>query len=353
MNLHVSIEGKLIGNGYRSFIIAEISANHNHDINRAKQIIKVAADAGADAIKLQTYTPDTLTFNSDAPAFQVTGTIWEGKKLYDLYKEAHLPWEWHKPLFDYARQLGLVAFSTPFDFTAVDFLDSLGVPAFKIASSELVDLPLIAYVAKKGKPMLISTGMGTLSEIEDAINTARQNGCSDIILLKCTASYPALINEANLNTIPDMVDKFQVLVGLSDHTSGSTVPVVATSLGSCVVEKHLTLSRDDGGPDSPFSMEPDEFSMMVKKVHDAEDALGHIRYEPTKNELRSREFRRSLYVVKDVKIGERFTPENVKSIRPANGLHTKHYETVLSSYASKDILAGTPLAWDLITERNT
>lgn len=350
LKLSVSIAGKLIGSGCKSFIIAEISANHNHDINRAKQIIKVAADAGADAIKLQTYTPDTLTFNSDAPAFQVTGTIWEGQKLYDLYKDAHLPWAWHKPLFDYARQLGLVAFSTPFDFSAVDFLDSLDVPAYKIASSELVDLPLIGYVAKKGKPMIISTGMGTLSEIEEAINTARDNGCNDIILLKCTAAYPALISEANLNTIPDMAEKFQVLVGLSDHTYGDTVPVVATSLGSCVVEKHLTLSRADGGPDAAFSMEPDEFAMMVQKVHDAEDALGFIKYEPTQNELRSRDFRRSLYVVKDMKRGEKFTPENVKSIRPANGLHTRHYENVLSSFAGTDIVAGTPLAWNIIMD---
>jgi pseudaminic acid synthase len=346
--MQVNIADKIIGDGCRSFIIAEISANHNHDIDRAKKIIKAAANAGADAIKLQTYTPDTLTFESNEPAFQVGGTIWEGKNLYELYAEAHLPWDWHQPLFEYAKDLGLIAFSTPFDFSAVDFLETLDVPAYKIASSELVDLPLIQYVAKTGKPMIISTGMGTLSEIEEAVKTARNNGCKDIILLKCTAAYPALISEANLKTIANMAELFQAVVGLSDHTFGSVAPVVATSFGSRVIEKHLTLSRDDGGPDSAFSMNPNEFAQMVEDVHSAEDALGEIKYEPTKNELRSRDFRRSLFVVKDIKIGEKFTSQNVRSIRPATGLHTKYYDKVLRSSANVDIFAGTALTWDVI-----
>lgn len=340
----ITIAGRKIGPSHPSFIIAELSANHNHDINRAREIVKVAADCGADAIKLQTYTADTLTFNSNDESFQVSGTIWEGKNLYQLYEEAHLPWEWHAELFDYARELGMIAFSTPFDFTAVDFLENLNVPAYKIASSELVDIPLMRRVAATGKPVILSTGMGTLAEIDEAVRTLRDAGCSELILLKCTAAYPAPIEEANLATIPHMAQLFDAVSGLSDHTPGSTAPVAATVLGSRVIEKHLTLRRADGGPDSEFSMEPEEFAAMVQAVRAAESAIGSVRYTPTQKEMRSRDFRRSLFVVADVKAGDTFTPENVRSIRPAVGLHTRHYDDVLGKTARHDIKAGKPLA---------
>ncbi|WP_349360297.1 pseudaminic acid synthase [Stappia sp.] len=339
----IAIAGRKVGPSHPSFIIAELSANHNHDINRAREIVKVAAECGADAIKLQTYTANTLTFDSNDESFQVSGTIWEGKNLYQLYEEAHLPWEWHEELFDYARSLGMIAFSTPFDFTAVDFLENLNVPLYKIASSELVDIPLMRRVAATGKPVILSTGMGELAEIDEAVRTLRDNGCSDLILLKCTAAYPAPIEEANLATIPHMAQLFDVVAGLSDHTPGSTAPVVATVLGSRVIEKHLTLRRADGGPDSEFSMEPEEFADMVKAVRAAESAIGTVRYAPTAKEMRSRDFRRSLFVVADVKAGDPFTPENVRSIRPATGLHTRHYDDVLGKTASHDIRAGKPL----------
>lgn len=339
----ISIAGRKIGHDHPSFIIAELSANHNHDINRAKEIVKVAADCGADAIKLQTYTADTLTFDSNDEAFQVSGTIWEGKNLYQLYQEAHLPWEWHAELLDYAKELGLIAFSTPFDFSAVEFLEGLDVPAYKIASSELVDIPLMRRVAQTGKPVILSTGMGDLAEIDEAVHTLRDNGCKELVILKCTAAYPAPIEEANLATIPHMRDLFNAVVGLSDHTPGSTAPVAATVLGSRVIEKHLTLRRADGGPDSEFSMEPEEFTDMVKAVRAVEKAVGEVTYAPTKKEMRSRDFRRSLFVVKDVEAGEVFTPENVRSIRPAVGLHTRYYDDVLGKPAKHDIKAGTPL----------
>jgi pseudaminic acid synthase len=339
----ISIGQRRIGPTEPTFIIAELSANHNHDIERAKEIVRIAADCGADAIKLQTYTADTLTIDSNAAPFQVSGTIWEGKTLHQLFAEAHLPWEWHKELMDLAKQLGLVAFSTPFDFTAVDFLESLDVPCYKVASSELVDIPLIKRIAQTGKPVIMSTGMGTLSEIDEAVKTLRENGCKEMVLLKCTAAYPAPYEEANLVTIPHMAGLFDCVIGLSDHTMGSPVPVAAVALGARVVEKHLTIARADGGPDSAFSMEPDEFKAMVRDVRAAEAALGRIVYEPTAKEMRSRDFRRSLFVVADVKAGEPFTPENVRSIRPAAGMHTRNYERVLGSRAATDIAKGTPL----------
>jgi len=344
----ISIKGRKIGPGHPSFIIAELSANHNHQLDRAKEIIKVAADCGADAIKLQTYTADTLTFNSNDAAFQVSGTIWEGKNLYQLYEEAHLPWDWHEPLMKYASELGLIAFSTPFDFTAVDFLESLDVPAYKIASSELVDIPLIQRVARLGKPMIVSTGMGTLSEIDEAVQAIRNAGCEEFALLKCTAAYPAPLEEVNLATLPHMSELFDSVVGLSDHTPGSAAPVGATALGSAIIEKHLTLDRADGGPDSAFSMEPDEFAAMVHDVRAVERAIGKVVYAPTAKEMRSRDFRRSLFVVKDMAEGEEFTPENVRSIRPAVGLHTRHYSEILGKTTTESIKAGTPLSWSLI-----
>lgn len=332
-----------IGGDNRCFIIAEVSANHNHDLNRALAIIDAAADAGADAIKLQTYTPDTLTIQSDRPEFQVSGTIWEGETLYSLFEKAMLPWEWHKPLFDRARDQGMHFLSTPFDFTSVEFLEDHGVDIFKIASSELVDIPLIKRVAQTGKPVLISTGMGNLAEIEEALETLRANGCPEICLLKCTAAYPAKIEEANLRTLVEFADRFDVIPGLSDHTMGPTLPMVATALGAKVIEKHITLARADGGPDSAFSLEPNEFADMVRVVRDAEAALGQAVFEPSAGEVRSRDFRRSLYVTAAMKKGDVFSAENLRSIRPAMGLHPRHYEAVLGQTATQDIPAGTPL----------
>ena len=332
-----------IGGNNPCFIIAEVSANHNNDLNRALEIVDAAAKAGADAIKLQTYTPDTLTIQSDRPEFQVSGTIWEGETLYSLFEKATLPWEWHKPLFDRARELGMQFLSTPFDFTAVEFLEEHGVDFYKIASSELVDIPLIKRVAQTGKPVLISTGMGNLAEIEEALETLRANGCPEICLLKCTAAYPAKVSEANLQTLVEFADRFGVIPGLSDHTMGPTLPMVATALGAKVIEKHITLARADGGPDSAFSLEPDEFADMVRVVRDAESALGEVVFEPSAGEIRSRDFRRSLYVVGDMKAGDVFTADNLRSIRPAMGLHPRHYETVLGQAATQDITAGTPL----------
>ena len=332
-----------IGGNHPCFVIAEISANHNHDLNRALAIVDAAAAAGADAIKLQTYTPDTLTIRSDRPEFQVSGTIWEGETLYSLFEKATLPWEWHAPLFERARTHGMQYLSTPFDFSAVEFLESLDVDFYKIASSELVDIPLIKRVAQTGKPVLISTGMGNLEEIEEALQTLRTNGCTEICLLKCTASYPAKVEEANLRTLIEFADRFGVIPGLSDHTMGPIVPTVATALGAKVIEKHLTLARSDGGPDSAFSLEPDEFKDMIKVVREAEAALGQIVFEPSTGEIRSRDFRRSLYVTKAMKKGDVFSAANVRSIRPALGLHTRHYEEVLGKTASQDIAEGTPL----------
>ena len=338
-----------IGGDNPCFIIAEISANHNHDLERALQIVDVAAQAGADAIKIQTYTPDTLTIESERPEFQVSGTIWEGETLYSLFEKAHLPWDWHKPIFERARSLGMKAFSTPFDFTSVAFLEDLGVEIFKIASSELVDIPLIKRVAQTGKPVLISTGMGNLAEIEEALSVLRANGCLDICLLKCTASYPAKIAEANLQTLVEFADRFNVTPGLSDHTMGSVVPIVATALGAKVIEKHLTLKRSDGGPDSEFSLEPDEFAEMVAAVRAAESALGKAVFEPSASEMRSRDFRRSLYVVEEMQKGDVFTTQNLRSIRPANGLHTRYYDAILGQSATCSISCGTPLEEKLFT----
>lgn len=346
----INIGGHEIGEEFPTFIIAELSANHNHDLSRALAIVEAAAESGADALKIQTYTPDTLTLPSNDDEFRVDRTIWEGKNLYQLYSEAHLPWEWHEKIFDHARTLGLIPFSTPFDFSAVDFLERLDVPAFKIASSELVDLPLIRRVSETGKPIIISTGMGTICEIAEAVDAARDAGCRELILLKCTAAYPAPIDEANLLTIPHMQSLFDVIVGLSDHTAGSVAPVVSVAMGARVIEKHLTLSRADGGPDAAFSMEPLEFKKMVDGVRAAEISLGKVTYKPTEKENRSRDFRRSLYVVADMQKGEPFNSSNVKSVRPAKGLHTRYLEKVMRSSAKTNIKAGSALAWSMIDD---
>jgi len=343
------IAGRPVGPGHPVYVIAEMSANHNRDLDAAIELVHAARDAGADAVKVQTYTPDTITLKSDRDPFRIAGgTLWDGKVLWDLYKEAYMPWEWQPRLKEEAERLGLHFFSTPFDFTAVDFLEELEVPAYKIASFELVDLPLIRKVAATGKPLILSTGMATVSEIEEAVAVARDAGAEQIALLRTNSAYPAPPDEMDLRTIPHMAEMFGVPVGLSDHTMGIAVPVVAAAMGAALIEKHLTLSRSVPGPDSAFSLEPQEFKEMVEAVRTAERALGGVRYGPTPKEQASRVFRRSLFVVKDVRAGEPLTPENVRSIRPAHGLHTRHYDEVLGKRARVDIAAGTPLSWDLI-----
>jgi pseudaminic acid synthase len=325
------------------FIVAELSANHNGSLQNAIDTIKAAKRAGADAIKLQTYTADTITIDCKSDDFRIKqGTIWDGKYLYDLYKEAYTPWEWHPELFRIAKEEGLFCFSSPFDITAVDFLEKLDIPAYKIASFEITDIPLIEYAASKGKPMIISTGIAELDDIELAVNTCRRMGNHNIILLKCTSSYPAPIDEANLIMIPDMARRFNVITGLSDHTMGITAPIVAVTLGAKVIEKHLIIDRSVGGTDAFFSLTETEFTEMVRTIRETEKALGVIDYALSKNQKKSREFCRSLYVVKDIKKGELITNENVRSIRPGFGLHPKFLNAVLGKIVKLDLERGTP-----------
>jgi N-acetylneuraminate synthase len=339
----------MVGRRYPVLIIAEMSANHNQDFDQAVQLIKAAKEAGADAVKLQTYTPDTITLDCDKEYFCIgKGTIWEGKNLYELYKDAYTPWEWQPKLRHIANDLGMDLFSSPFDKTAVDFLEKMHVPAYKVASFELVDIPLIQYIARTGKPIIMSTGMATLAEIEEAITVAREAGCKKIALLKCTSAYPAKPEEMNLYTIPHMADTFGVPVGLSDHNLSIAVPIAAVALGACIVEKHFTLSRSTLGPDSTFSLEPQEFKAMVDAIRTTEKALGDVSYEVTEHEAASRIFRRSLFVVKDVKAGEVLTEQNVRSIRPGYGLHTRFLDKVIGAKAKIDIKCGTPLALEMI-----
>lgn len=338
-----------IGAGAPAYIIAEMSANHQQNFEQAVAIIKAAAEAGADAIKLQTYTPDTITIDCSSPLFQISkGTIWEGKNLYQLYGEAYTPWEWQPRLKQVAGDLGLDCFSTPFDFSAVDFLERMQVPAHKIASFELVDLPLIRKVAQTGKPVIMSTGMATLAEIDDAVRAFREAGGKELALLKCNSGYPAPPEEMNLRTIPHLAAAFNVPAGLSDHTLEIAVPVAAVALGACIIEKHFTLSRSEPGPDNAFSLEPHEFKAMVAAVRTTEKALGRVNYQATEKEQASRVFRRSLFVVEDVKAGGLLTGKNVRSIRPGHGLPPKYLPEVLGRTAVKDLPKGTPLAWDLI-----
>lgn len=346
----MKIGSREVGQGHPVYVIAELSANHNQNFEDAVRLIEAAKDAGADAVKLQTYTPDTITLRSDREEFQIrAGTIWDGRSLYDLYSEAFTPWEWHEPLKRIANDLGLDLFSSPFDNSAVDFLEGLGVPAYKVASFELVDIPLICKVARTAKPLIISTGMASVEEIEEALKAARECGATDLALLKCTSAYPSPPEEMNLRTIGELASRFRVPVGLSDHTLGIVAPVVAVSLGACIIEKHLTLSRSAKGPDSEFSLEPVEFKAMVEAVRTAQSALGCVRIGPTEKEAKNRQFRRSLFVVEDVRLGDVFTNNNVRSIRPANGLHTRHLQQVLGQRATCDIKRGTPMAWELVS----
>lgn len=348
MTEQFQINGRRIGSGEPVYIVAEMSANHNQDFDQAVKIIEAAKEAGADAVKLQTFTPDTITIDSDNEYFKIEGTLWEGRTLHDLYGEACTPWEWQPKLKQAANELGLDLFSSPFDHTAVDFLEGMDVPAHKVASFENVDLPLLRKIASTGKPIIMSTGMATLAEIDEAVRTIREAGGQQLALLKCTSAYPAPPEEMNLRTIPHLAEAFGVVVGLSDHTMDVAVPVAAVSLGACIVEKHLTLSRGDGGPDSAFSLEPNEFRTMVDAVRVAERALGSVNYGVTEREAVSRTFRRSLFVVQDVKAGEVFTHENVRSIRPAHGLHTRYADEVIGKRATRDIARGTPLSLDMV-----
>ncbi len=331
------------------FIIAELSANHNGSLDNALATIKAAKRVGADAIKLQTYTADTITIDSKTDDFRLKqGTIWDGKYLYDLYKEAYTPWEWHEQLFKAAEDEGLVCFSSPFDNTAVDLLESLNAPAYKIASFEITDIPLIEYVASKGKPVIISTGIAELEDIQLALDACKRQGNNNIALLKCTSSYPAPVEEANMLMVKDLSERFNVISGLSDHTMGISVPIVATSLGAKIIEKHFILDRAIGGPDASFSLNEEEFFAMVKSVREAEKAIGEVNYNLTDKQKSGREFSRSLYIVNDVKAGEVLTEANIKSIRPGYGMHPKHYKEVIGKKFTKDFPKGTALKRELI-----
>jgi len=351
MPAEIKVGKRIIGTGHPVYVIAEVSANHHQDFDQAVKIIRAAKEAGADAVKLQTYTPDTITIACDRPEFRIEGTIWNGRNLHELYGEAYTPWEWQPRLKEVANDLGLDLFSTPFDATAVDFLEGMKVPAHKLASFELVDIPLIRKMARTGKPLIMSTGMATIEEIEEAVQAARQAGAEQIALLKCTSAYPAVAEEMNLRTIPELARRFDAPVGLSDHTMGIAAPVAAVALGACIIEKHLTLSRSEPGPDSAFSLEPQEFNEMVEAVRTAEKALGEVHFGFSPKEASSRIFRRSLFVVQDVKCGALFTSENVRSIRPGYGLHTRHLPEILGRHAARDIERGTPLTWDLVSPR--
>ncbi|MEW6108849.1 MAG: pseudaminic acid synthase [Nitrospirota bacterium] len=349
--MQVNIADKKIGRGCGVFIIAELSCNHLQSFDLAVETIQAISEAGADSVKLQTFTPDTITIDSDKDYFQIKqGTLWDGRTLYQLYQEAQTPWEWHSKLKSIAEELGLIFFSSPFDLTAVDFLETLNIPAYKIASFEITDIPLIEYVASKGRPVFISTGIAMLCDIEEAINACRRMGNEQVILMKCTSSYPAPVEESNLRAIPTLEKTFNTPVGLSDHTLGITVPIASVALGAGCVEKHFILRRSLGGHDAAFSLEPEEFGQMVKAVRETEKALGSGIYELTEKSKKNRDFSRSLFVVRDMKEGETFTSENVRSIRPGYGLHPKHLKEIIGRKAKHYIEKGTPLSWEMINE---
>ena len=346
----MEIDGKIIGKDCEPYIVAEMSANHNGKIENAFEIIKSAKENGAHAVKIQTYTADTITINHNSDEFILKSGLWQGRKLYDLYKEAHTPWEWHKEIFDYARKIGITVFSSPFDHTAVDFLEELNNPAYKIASPELIDIPLIQKVSKTGKPIILSTGMASSGEIEDAINEIRKFNIKDLIVLHCTAAYPAPIDEANLSTIREISKRFRVLSGLSDHTEGTFVASIACAMGACMIEKHFTIDRKRGGLDSSFSIEPQELKELVNVSKLAKKVLGTPAFEPTNSEQLVLKTRRSLYAIKDIKKGDKFESHNIKSIRPGNGMKPKYYNSIIGKKASVDISFGEALKESMIDD---
>ncbi|XQW85881.1 pseudaminic acid synthase [Thalassotalea piscium] len=347
-NKYIEIDGKRIGKDYKPYIIAELSANHNGDINNALKTIEEAAKCGADAIKIQSYTPDTMTIDCDNDDFQVKGGLWDGYSLYKLYEWAHTPFEWHEKLFEKAKEVGITLFSTPFDETALELLEGLNAPAYKIASFELTDLPLIKRVAQTGKPMIMSTGMANLNEIEEAIITARENGCNELVVLHCISAYPAPYEQANLATIPDLANRFDVISGLSDHTLGTVVSVSSVVLGACLIEKHFIIDRNDKGADSEFSIEPHELKRLVEETDAAYKALGVAGYERKPVENSSMKFRRSLYFVKDLKAGEHITEQHIRRIRPGYGLAPKYFDELIGKKVNQDIKRGTAASWDYI-----
>ncbi|MDB2449680.1 pseudaminic acid synthase [Pseudomonadales bacterium] len=344
----IDINGRLVGASHRPYIVAEMSANHNGDLSRAKEIVLEAKIAGADAVKLQSYTADSLTLDMRSPEFMITSGLWAGQNLYDLYKSSAMPWEWHKPLFDYGKELGITIFSSPFDFSAVDMLAELGAPAYKIASFELLDTPLIEYAAKQGKPLIMSTGMASIEEVDDAVKAARRGGCEEILLLHCVSGYPAQHDEYNLAMIAEYGKEFHLNIGLSDHTVQNTTAIAGVALGACFIEKHVTLDRSGGGADDSFSIEPEELADLVGQSKMAWAAIGKASNGLKKSEKDNVKFRRSLYVVEDIKAGETFTNFNLRSVRPGYGLAPKYYENVLTKQAAKFIAAGSPLTQDLV-----
>ena len=349
MEKEIRIGNKVISENSPTFIVAEMSANHNMDFDRAVEILKAAKEAGADAVKIQTYTADTITLDCDDPCFQITqGTLWDGTTLHKLYQTAYTPWEWQPKLKQIAEEMGLILFSSPFDFSSVDFLEEMQVPAYKIASFEITDIPLIRKVARLGKPVILATGIARLADIELALRTCREEGNEQVILLKCCSAYPTPYEDVNLRTIPNMRETFDCVCGLSDHTMGTAVASAAVALGAKMVEKHLTLKRSDGGADAAFSMEPREFQEMVDNIRIIEKALGKVTYELSDKQKREREHSRSLFVAQDMKAGEVFTPENLRSVRPADGLHTMYYEQLLGKRITRDARLGTPMSWDLV-----
>ena len=345
MNAHISIDGRKIGTDYAPYIIAEMSANHNGSIENAFKIIEQAKRCGADAVKLQTYTADTITLNSCAPEFMIRGTLWDGQSLHELYQKAHMPWDWHKPLFDFAREQGITIFSSPFDFSAVDLLESLNAPAYKIASFEMVDLPLIRYVAQTGKPMIISTGMADADEIAEAVETAKSAGCRELVVLHCVSGYPAPAADYNLRTLPDMAARFGTLVGLSDHTLDNTTAVASVVLGACVIEKHFTLDRNGGGADDSFSLEPDGLQALCRDSKTAWQALGRVHYGLKSSEQGNVQFRRSLYFVKDLQKGNTIDETCIRSVRPGFGIAPKHFDELIGKRLTRNVQANTKTDW--------
>ncbi len=349
MDTSFTLDGRKIGLDHPPFIVAEMSGNHNSSLERAIQIVEAAVASGAHGLKIQTYTPDTMTLDSTDPGFVISdpNSLWKGKSLYELYREAQTPWEWHEAIFRRCRELGLIAFSTPFDDTAVDFLESLSVPCYKIASFENTDLPLIRKAASTGKPLIISTGMATIAELDETLRAARETGCRSLMLLKCTSSYPAPPTDANVRTLPHLRTLFECEVGLSDHTGGIGAAIASVAMGATLIEKHFTLRRSDGGPDAAFSMEPDEMKLLATETERAWQSLGDVSYGVSKAEQKSLIFRRSLYVVKDIQQGEALSPNNMRAIRPGLGLPTKFYDILLGRRAKQSIKKGTPVSWDL------